>query len=398
MRNALARLTPLALLSLCALPNTVAAQRVQYRLTDRPPGTWRVGGAPLLEIGGAEGGGPTEFTHIVGVTRLSNGSVVVADALSRELRHFSADGEFLGLIARQGNGPGELSELDHLTSVRDTLVVFEGREAVQLFTASGWVRRSRRASLAGHIVQVPQAVLRPSEVLWWVRQGSERPLSARGDSLFAGLSSAADSAIRLLAALPLSPTYSVPGGRAIYPLGFAPEPLIAAYDDRWCVGYPAVYSIRCFDRAGRVVLELMREVSAHSVTSAARDAYRAAASGRRADGTSRYEGSLRAHRERVAQAARFAASFPAYSQLLISVGGELWVRRYEMEDGLSASRWRSNPRPSRWSVYDRSGRWVADATLPPRFAPSEIGTDYVVGVTSDADDVERVTMWRLTRR
>jgi hypothetical protein len=57
----------------------------------------------------------------------------------------------------------------------------------------------------------------------------------------------------------------------------------------------------------------------------------------------------------------------------------------------------AGPAPSVWSIYDRDGRWIADCTLPPRFAPAEIGDDCVIGVSRDEDDVERVTLLSLRK-
>lgn len=36
-------------------------------------------------------------------------------------------------------------------------------------------------------------------------------------------------------------------------------------------------------------------------------------------------------------------------------------------------------------------------TLPPRMRPLDIGQDYVLGVSLDELDVERLTLWKLTR-
>jgi hypothetical protein len=53
--------------------------------------------------------------------------------------------------------------------------------------------------------------------------------------------------------------------------------------------------------------------------------------------------------------------------------------------------------PSRWSVFDASGRWLGDVALPSRFTPKEIGADYVLGIGRDADDVPHVLMYRIEK-
>jgi hypothetical protein len=54
-------------------------------------------------------------------------------------------------------------------------------------------------------------------------------------------------------------------------------------------------------------------------------------------------------------------------------------------------------RAQRWSVFSPDGAWLADIVLPARFIAHDMGRDYVAGVSFDADDVERVTVWRIHR-
>lgn len=377
--------------------DAAAAQTVRYGLADLPRGRWTIDAQPLLEIGGATSTGPSEFAHIVGVARLGDGSLVVGDGESRELRHFGSDGRFLGRIAQKGRGPGELRDLDGLIGAGDTLIAFEGREAVTVFTTGGWVRTTPRPALSRHVVQTPQAVLSPDVTLWWVIRSNKPTIRAANDSVFLGRVEGRDTSIRLLYGLPQPPSYGMPGRPAIYPLGFAPRAHVVAQRNRICLGYSAAYEVRCLDGDARVVLRIERQLRRQAVSATAKAAFRRAESGLRSDGTSRYEGSLRAHRERVAEAARFASRYPAYSQLLLSRSGELWVRDYIMEDGLSRNPLRANSSPSRWSVFGPQGEWLAEVQLPARFAPAEVGADYVAGVAFDEDDVERVVVWRLRR-
>lgn len=332
--------------ALLTVATTAAAQTVRYDFSDRPRARWSLSARPLVQIGGASGTGPAEFSRIVGVSRLTDGTLVVADAGSYELRHFSASAQFIALIARKGRGPGELRELDGLINVGDTLIAFEGREALHVFTTRNWLRSWRRPPFAGHIVQTPQAALRPDVSVWWARTGSEQPVRATVDSSYV-VRIDADSSVHLVAALPPAPTYGLPGVRSTFPLGFSPGAHVTARGERICMGYASVYLIRCVDGEGRSALTIERQVRPQSVSARDRVAFRRARSGLREDGTSRYEGSLRVHRERVAAAAQFASHYPAYSQLLFANNGDLWVREYAMEDGLIVHRWRSNRSPSK---------------------------------------------------
>lgn len=91
-------------------------------------------------------------------------------------------------------------------------------------------------------------------------------------------------------------------------------------------------------------------------------------------------------------------SYPAYARLLLSRTGDLWVRDFQTYDGIQwGNTIIAGPAASAWSIYDKDGKWIAECTLPPRFAPTEIGADYLIGVSRDEDDVERVTLLSLRK-
>ena len=53
--------------------------------------------------------------------------------------------------------------------------------------------------------------------------------------------------------------------------------------------------------------------------------------------------------------------------------------------------------PTGWRVFDRTGRWSGTVTMPARFNPMDIGSDYVLGLWRDEDDVEHVRLYRLMK-
>lgn len=384
------------------MASVVGAQPIvaTYPRTARAPTRWTIEPRAVLAIGGAEGTGPAEFTNVVGVARLSSGVIVVADGTSRELRAFDARGVFLKRWSRRGQGPGELPELDGISMEGDSLLAIDGRRGVHQFTPTGtWVRSLILPSVPGYIVNPVFGSLTSVDGVLRLRAGSSDALtSVRQDSAWFARVSLVDSTVRVLGAVPLGPTFSAsPGARAIYQLGYGPGPLVVARAGRVCQAYTAQYRITCLDSLGEPRVIIARDIARRPVTDSARQAYRHVTSGRRSDGTSRFEGSLRAHRERVAAATVFAETYPLVSQLVLAQTGELWVRRYDTADGFSASDWRSNPGASAWAIYDARGRWVAECTLPARFAPADMGRDWVLGVSRDADDVEQVQLYRLKR-
>ncbi len=78
---------------------------------------------------------------------------------------------------------------------------------------------------------------------------------------------------------------------------------------------------------------------------------------------------------------------PAYGPLLVGAGGYLWVGAYEYV----------SQAPSFWDVFDVRGRWLGSVEMPLGFRPLQIGEDWVLGVTRDELDVERVEVRTLIR-
>ena len=80
-------------------------------VTIRPPdlatSTWRVAGDPLLTIGSAAGSEVELLSQVQSARSLDDGSVLVADGASRELRVFDRSGAPRMTLGGDGEGPGE---------------------------------------------------------------------------------------------------------------------------------------------------------------------------------------------------------------------------------------------------------------------------------------------------
>ena len=76
-----------------------------------------------LRIGTVDGDDPGYiFGDIRGVQGASDGTIYVLDYQAVEVRTFSPDGEYLGTIVRQGEGPGEIREANGILLSGDTLL------------------------------------------------------------------------------------------------------------------------------------------------------------------------------------------------------------------------------------------------------------------------------------
>jgi hypothetical protein len=81
-----------------------------------------------------------------------------------------------------------------------------------------------------------------------------------------------------------------------------------------------------------------------------------------------------------------------------SNNGEVWVGEFVPADETLGVMNPSPTTPTQWSVYSSHGKWLSTVTLPARFRLMTAGRDFVAGIERDENDVERVTIYELTRR
>ncbi|MEO8453146.1 MAG: hypothetical protein ABI647_25375 [Gemmatimonadota bacterium] len=78
---------------------------------------------------------------------------------------------------------------------------------------------------------------------------------------------------------------------------------------------------------------------------------------------------------------------PPYDRLIVSQTGEVWIREY----GEPYSR----ERPGSYSVFDRTGQWLAQVAVPMGVDPKWIGAEELLGTWRDEDDVMHVRIYRI---
>ena len=136
---------------------------------------WTVDSEPHFVIGdhGGSSGAPSDSSHlvwnIIGVAPLSDGRVAMLSAVEKKVLLFEASGAFSTSIGRQGRGPGEFTDPEHL-EVRsgDTIVVWDsyfGR--VNYFDPAGTLLKERTIDLGAVVAATRTNVLRPAESVHW---------------------------------------------------------------------------------------------------------------------------------------------------------------------------------------------------------------------------------------
>ena len=90
---------------------------------------WTVDNRPVLEIGMVEGAPEYQLSQVRGAVRLVDGTVVVANGGTNELRWYRPDGHFARRAGGGGGGPGEFVSLDAVALDRgDSLAAWDGRQ------------------------------------------------------------------------------------------------------------------------------------------------------------------------------------------------------------------------------------------------------------------------------
>jgi hypothetical protein len=359
---------------------------------------WRLSDEPTLTLGGTEGDSAREFYRIAGVARLSDGTIVVANGGTQELRYFAPDGALLRTAGRKGGGPGEFRMLLGMSRVAgDTLVAQDVMQRrLSLFDAGG--RHVRDVSLAGaDVFFLPQVAGRFADGTWLAQLQTtvgpamlDRPVGPARDSVRAFRLDAGGAVMDTLGIFPdgrLEVHRIEMMGRALpmpIPVPLSPGTVIRAGSDHAFVGTNDQYEIRVLNPDGSTQRLIRRAHRPHVVTDADKERFRERTT--RAMGRQANMPGLEAVREAMA-GVPFPEVTPAYSLLMVDAAGNLWVADFATDED----------QPGSWSVFDTAGRWLGTVVTPPGLRVREIGADYVLGQMSDEMEIERVVMYRLVK-
>lgn len=360
---------------------------------------WRLSEKPILDIGGATGAGDT-LGRIGGATRLSDGRVALADQTALELRLYDASGRHLASAGGTGRGPDGLRSMGAVTRLAGDSVAVESLGAAFVFSPNGeLVRRVAFGPFPAGALQTPVAAALGrfddgTAVVADFPQGQRRPAGAQRwvDSASLFLVDRGGAVVRPLGTAPV--VVLVAGAQRPSPVDLGPMAAYASNGRAMYLGFSDRYAVRVYDRDWRLQRIVRRAWTPRPLTGPEIDAY--------VDGWmqmwSRKTGAERDAERAGMRGGAYPDTLPAYGALLASPAGELWVREPDLTGapgcwcvaGLSTV-------PSAWSVFDAGGRWLGDVAMPPRFIPLEVGADYVLGRSRDADGTSHAVMYRLEK-
>ena len=360
----------------------------------------RLSRSPTLVIG-TQDGEPYQFSRIGGVIRLSDGTIVVADGASSELRFFDSTGRHVRTVGRPGQGPGEFTRLELIARLRGDTIVAGGYTGVpSFFSPSGvFLRQARQPGSGGDVPPGPRVqlgVFDDGSRLVGVVSMEAQTTNAPGrwvDSLSAFIIEPDGTVRRPFGNVPHL-TF-VRGETRPHPPWLAPILAMATDGRSLFLGFGNEYAIRVYSADGKLTRVIRRRWSPVKITDADIDTFVTEWSKRWIKET----GAEGERRKRDLRDDPYSDIVPAFSQFIADGTGGVWVREAHIADAPGAGQLNTMPIvPSTWSVFDAQGRWSGDVTMPARFMPMDIGAEHVLGVARDSDGVETVVMYRLEGR
>ena len=355
----------------------------------QPGQEWRLSAEPVVDIGSVSAGEEYELFQVWSPVRLSNGSIVVVNGGSQELRFYDADGRFVRAAGRRGGGPGEFQNvrwMHHMPG--DSLITYDfGHRRFAVFDSSGTFARGFRLATT---TEVPFATIVDMFgdgsflAQGFANTGGETPsgLQRYGAPLYHfGADGTFLTELGMFGGNEMYYESVLGGGFRVYEAFFPLYTYRRAAGDRLYIAANDTYELRVHKLDGTLT-DLVRMPGAPvPVTN---DHVQMEIERRLNDAGSDEE------RESLAKALNqipVPATFPAYEKVEIDEEGNVWVHEFTKPGDAHAT----------WAVFDSTGILLGRLTAPPRFEPHDIGPDYVLGVWRDAADVEHVQLYELIK-
>lgn len=362
--------------------------------------SWILREEPLLEIGVVEGDPAYMFSRAMSPVRLSDGTIVVADIGTAELRFFDSSGNHLHTIGGRGEGPGEFRfPLLSLYGPRaDTLLAWDPTlRRVTLVSSDGAIGRTLSFSNVSGFPQPPALVLSFSngELLLafsspvemeesgsrWAMRTLVRTTPELDSLVGVGEYESQQCSPKFASDCALGPYIAFGGvqtqGELIY------------------TGRPDRNEINVLDENGRVLRKIYGARPIQTITD---DVVSGVIEMVLASDRARSDPKVAADIREGLTSESFPESVPAFLGFMIARDGSIWTEEYRLDRvpfvGVALP-----PRtvPIQWTVFDSMGIQLGSIAIPPDFEVSEIGEDYVLGIHRDSFGIEKVQLRELVK-
>lgn len=357
---------------------------------------WTIEDTPSVVIGEAEGAEAYQFDVIASALRLADGTVVVGDRGSGQVRWFTARGEHLRSVGRKGDGPGEFRVIEWIGARGDSVLVWDpfARRLTVLGPGGAVARMVRVAQGTGvDFLQGVGMMGSGTLVLRAVSVGdissAKRP--ARGEHVdsatYLRVSTTDGRLAGTLGPYLLGDRVTVRAGRMSLTeeVIFGRRGVLAMGPQGFFTGTTDAFRLTAHAEDGRPLRTVGRP---HRSTRASGGDVRLAVEQRRSQGDL---GKTMPAMRRVQQAALenppHRATLAAFTRVLVDGAGNVWMEEFRIDPQQAGT----------WTVLDPGGRWLGQVTAPAGVEVLQIGRDAVLGRTRDELGVERITVHPLLR-
>jgi hypothetical protein len=361
------------------------------KATSRAP--LRVSSRPITQIGVQSGDRNQQFNRVSDAALLSDGTIVIADRGSAQIRFFDRNGGFLRKTGREGQGPGEFRQLTHLHVVDgDSLIAWDAiGSRFTVFTPSGAVARtfSPKGGPPSRAVTVVDGLMADGGFFGYRTTREPPPLreAITRDTLAMAVFTRDGQYVRDVGVFLGHETRQHSAGRGVGPSGvmgnmwsvkgvpFARETLFQTSRDLLYVGDGMTYDIQAHDRAGRLTRIIRIRQEPRSVTPRMIERFRSE------PGRIHFQRGPRVDPN--VNRALFPKVLPAYAALRVDGAQRLWVQDYPAP----------GENEGQWNVFERDGTYAGRVTTPKDVYVLHIGTAHLIGIWRDELDVEYVRVY-----
>lgn len=354
--------------------------------------TWSAEAEPLLSVGEAG----VELYRVRSALYQSNGTIVVANGGTEELLYLDDTGRLIARAGGAGAGPGEFSQLTSISvGAHDSAFAYDARERrLSVFDRDGAYARSvtlQRSDTRGRPEYL--GVMEDGEIVGAFRRMTRGTGLVRDSLLVVAFTPSGTPDVTL----GVFPHYYVHWGPHQLPgaeeaVSFpVPVPLsgltaVGVGGRTIVVAVPDPCTVVQLDRSGIQRVTRQRGKSA-PVTEVDRDRlFRAAARGPIAPAELEALQNLEGPRTLPAFGFEALTAVVGQQAVVVTDEGGLWLHPFRLPDDTAALAW---PR------FDAEGFYEGTALMPPRFRPTAVRGNVVLGVYQDALDVEFVRAYRL---
>jgi hypothetical protein len=362
------------------------------------PATLALSDEPLLQIGVLDGAAEYQLHRVQALVRLSDGTLVVANSGSRELRFYSSDGRHLRSVGGAGSGPGEFRALTHVSRLAgDSLLVFDAlNRRTTIFDGGGRHVRDWSAMQDGRTMRVVGAL--PDGTL--LTTNSAR--SAPGRTVEYSRDTVTYEITRHGAGIPIERRYAGSETRfevqerggsivsfSVMTLPFSRSVMATTAGAAFVIGSSDSYELHVYSADGALRRIIRRtDVVPQPVTAELVQLRVDDHLARRRAAGDKVSAEDAAAARRQALAYHRVETVPAFTAITGAADGGLWVKTFVPPgaDGTAGS----------WAVHDVAGHLIGTILLPADFQPMFIEGDVVAGVIRDEFDVEYVRVYSVS--